>query len=287
MTTDTIRLPFRTGACMWLVAALVAFLCGANRPASAQTSPTSDAPASAVAVIDLPLNEQLAELRRDLAETKLRLETAMSELERVKAFLETENLDEQFGRWKEEGSKIQEDRLRIQRERHRLEAARKALHQATVADAQRQAEAQAQSREKADEAAKPRWSVQYMLGFIREDNERFYVKVDSSTGRTSYYRRSTDIDKDNVLVRGTFLNRSAEPWRYTFEIRLAGEQSIGGDTPPVIGRWRHQTPLLGPGDLHEFEVKVPVSNSYAVEAVQVGNIKADRPAEQDAEADQK
>ncbi len=223
------------------------------------------------------LADQIDALRREIALTKLQLDTAVEELGRLREFLATENLDQQFERWKSERAKLLEERLRLRRERHRLEEARRSVHQATVAQAQQEAKARNEAADAAAEALEPGWSVQYMLGFIRQEaDEELFVKVHPTTGRVHFTRRR-DIDPDNVMVRGTFLNRSAAPWRYTFEIRIGGEAGISSSTP-VIGKWRYQTPVLTPGQLHAFEVKVPVDNAYSVEVVQIGNITADRPA---------
>jgi hypothetical protein len=269
------------------IVAVCGMALAALAPATAQQAPTDQAAprylptdstsGSSAGHASQPLAEQIDALRREIALTKLQLDTAVEELGRVRDFLATQNLDQQFEQWKAERANLLEQRLRLRRERHRLEEARRALHQATVVQAQQEAKAQQDAADAAAEAVEPSWSVQYMLGFIHQDaEEELFVKVHPTTGRVHFTRRR-DLDPDNVMVRGTFLNRSAAPWRYTFEIRIGGEAGISSSTP-VIGKWRYQTPLLTPGQLHAFEVKVPVDNAYSVEVVQIGNITADRPA---------
>ena len=61
-----------------------------------------------------------------------------------------------------------------------------------------------------------------MLGYIDSDRETYYTRV--INGRIYSRRRlENNIDTRNVKVKGTVLNRSEAPWRYTFEIRLGGE----------------------------------------------------------------
>ena len=62
---------------------------------------------------------------------------------------------------------------------------------------------------------------------------------------------------------------------------LEGILRLGGwGKPPIIGSWRYQTPVLQPGEIHQFEVKVPVTEVGDVVSYEIGNIVADRPVQQ-------
>ncbi len=225
------------------------------------------------------LNQQLTELRQELATTRLKLETALAELEKLKAFLAEKDLDQRLEEWRQERRLLQQERTRLQLERARIERLNRKLGQNVQLNNQREREALEKEKHELAKAVKPNWSIQYMLGYIRTDTDEIrYYNV--SDGRVYTQRRFDTIDRRNVKVKGTVLNRSEAPWRYTFEIRLGGEgidPFRGGST--IMGKWRIQTPLLGPGDLHEFEVTIPVQNATAVEVVQVGNLVADQPAQ--------
>ncbi len=227
---------------------------------------------------DSPLDQQISELRQELARTKLALDKALAELESIREFLAEKNLGQKIEQWRAERRALEDERRRVKGERRKLEAARMMLHRTTARQAEQQARAADEAREAAAEARQPKWHVQYMIGLIDKEQEQIYLRV--VRGRVVRLRRFANIDTRNVMVRGTFVNRSAAPWRYTFEILIAGDDSFGvpiGE-PRLNGKWRYQTPLLGPGDLHQFEVKVPVRDVYDTETVQIANVTADRPA---------
>ena len=221
---------------------------------------------------------ELAVLRQDLAATKLALQQSRRELEEIKAFLQERNVDTTLAQWKAERAKLAEERRLIRLERQKLEQARRELHQTTMKQATDQAAEQSAQAEAAQQALQPDWSAQYMLGLIDTERQTIYVK--STTGRV-LVKQYPSVDRRNVMVRGTFLNKSLAPWRYTFEIALASAEGPGLPTrePNVTGSWRYQTPLLGPGELHTFEVKVPVEDVRDIEIIQIGNVSADRPAQ--------
>lgn len=248
-------------------AGLLAVMC-LTGPAAAQIGAESDS-----------LQKQLTELRQELAQTRLQLETAMRNLEELKQFLAEKQLDKRLDEWRTERRMLKEERMRLQRERARLDQARKKLGQTANLKIRKEREAHEAAEEEKTKALKPNWSIQYMLGYISADTyETSYYRVHD--GRIFSQRRLDSIDRRNVKVKGTVLNRSDAPWRYTFEIRLAGEGINPFDgKSTVLGQWRIQTPLLGAGDLHNFEVTVPVANATSVEVVQVGQVTADRPAQ--------
>lgn len=126
-----------------------------------------------------------------------------------------------------------------------------------------------------DPAGVPRWSIQYSLGLIdRNGNIRLVERMDDGTVSI---RDARDVDRTHVMVRGNIRNESKLTYRYTFDARIAGRPLVTArnEKPPVIGEWRYQTPILEPGELHEFEIKVPVSHVTHVHRYEIGNISAE------------
>lgn len=130
---------------------------------------------------------------------------------------------------------------------------------------------------------RPNASLQYALGLIDLGGGSVTI-VQTSTDvfghRRVRVREHPNIDHDNVLIRGTLANESQLPYRYTFEIRIGGKTRVAAAKPPIIGSWRYQTPVLQPGEIHQFEVKVPVTEVGDVVSYEIGNIVADRPVQQ-------
>jgi len=222
------------------------------------------------------VDAELAALRQELAATKLALRQSQKELERIKAFLEDRNVDATIAEWQAARDELAEERRLIRLERQKLEQARRELHRTTLRIAQNEAAARDAEAEALEKALEPNWSAQYMLGLIDHQRQTIYVE---STHGDVLVKQYPSVDRGNVMVRGTFLNKSLAPWRYTFDIALAGEEKIGLQTggANLTGSWRYQTPLLGPGELHTFEVKVPVHNVRDINVIQIGNVTADRP----------
>jgi hypothetical protein len=218
------------------------------------------------------VEQQLATMRQQLAQTKLELQRSQAKLDELATFLSETDLDAKLAAWRAERQELAAERRKLKRERVRLEAVRQAVHRQTTADARERADAEQQRKQAAADALKPRWSAQYMMGLIDRDRQTIYVE--STEGRV-LVEQYPQIDRKQIKVRGTFLNRSSVPWRYTFEIRVAGETNVYGDRT-LVGQWRYQTPLLGPGDLHPFEVAVPVTDIRYVEVIQIGKVTADR-----------
>lgn len=214
-------------------------------------------------------------LRRQLANVTLELRAAQRQIQEIRDFLEERDLAATFDRWQATREALAEQRRSIRRERVRLEAARDALDRTTRRIAEEQAQAQRQAEQRVREATAPDWTAQYQLGVIYKDGDELFVKV---TDGSVLVDSDQDIDRRNVLVRGTFLNRSVAAWRYTFAIRAGGVERFGRPRR-IVGAWRYQTPLLQPGQLHEFEVKMPVEDVSRVRVLQIGNVHADRPAD--------
>lgn len=229
---------------------------------------------------DAAVADELAALRQELAATRLALRETRAEIEDIKAFLAEKDMEATLADWKKQRDALAEERRLIRLERQRLEKARRELHQATYQDAQEQADQQKAAADAAAKQLEPDWDADYILGLIDREAQTLYVR--STDGRLLLEQYPT-VDRRNVMVRGTFLNQSHAPWRYTFEIRVASDSLPGLPKPPttVIGSWRYQTPLLSPGQLHPFEVKIPVTDVRYVDLIQIGNVTADRPPPQE------
>jgi len=227
---------------------------------------------------------ELAELRQALARTRLELRQATAELEQIKAFLTEQNIDARLETWREERAALARERRALQSERRKLEEARQRLHQTTLNQARARAEKEKAQQQARDKALQPNWSAQYQMGLIDLENNTIFVKA---TDGDVLVRQHPNIDRDNVMVRGTFLNESRASWRYTFEIRIAGDEGriLPDAKRPIVGRWRYQTPVLGPRELHPFEVKVPVDDVSHIEVLQIGKVTADRPASAQPQSD--
>jgi multidrug efflux pump subunit AcrA (membrane-fusion protein) len=217
--------------------------------------------------------QQLIELRQGLAQAKLDLQRTKAQMEELRAFLAEKDLDKKLEGWRAERARLVAEQRKLKLERQRLETARKALHQQTTKQARDRADEENQAKQAAADALKPGYSIQYMMGLIDKERENIYVE---STDGKVLVEQYPSVDRKNVKVRGTFLNKSQAPWRYTFELRVAGERNLQGDRARV-GQWRYQTPVLGAGELHAFEVTVPVSDIRHIEVIQIGNVVSDRP----------
>ena len=211
------------------------------------------------------LRAELAALRQELARTKLELGRAAAEVKELKEFLAADSGDEQAKRWREEREKLVEERERLAGERKQLEAARRKAQE----DIRHPPPSPPPPPEV--KAAQPKYDLDYTLSYIRTGTDRpvyigfgdLLVPVD----------QREDIDHRNVMVRGSIQNRSADRWRYTFEVRIAARNG------EVVGRWRYQTPVLAANELHPFELKVPVTDAGLIDRYQIGNVEADRPNE--------
>lgn len=240
------------------------------RAADTPGSPGSPGPAD--------LEKQLSDLRRDLADTRLQLQQAKTELDDIRRFLAEKNIDDKLTEWRTERAKLAEERRLLQMERTRLDASRKALHQDTTRLAQQSAADQQKQQQQQFDAAAPRWNARYEIGLIRVDNPTVYLT--DINGRVFIDQYPT-AERHKVKVKGSFLNRSLMPWRYTFEIRIASTDPIGLNGRKVLASWPYQTPLLTPGELHNFEVELQLKGGDIgdIDIVQIGNVTADRPAD--------
>jgi hypothetical protein len=203
---------------------------------------------------------ELAALRQELARTKLELSRAVQDLKELREFLATPDVQEQTDRWRQEREELSQERQRLIAERRALEEARRRLHEQSSDEAAPGAPAL---------GARPRYDLDYALSYIRTGTDR-PVYIDFGDLLVPVEQRP-DIDRRHVMVRGTIQNRSTESWRYTFEVRIAGRAGV------ALGRWRYQTPVLAPQELHPFEITVPVTDAGLVYQYQIGNIEPDQP----------
>ena len=242
----------------------------AGLPAAALAAPPIDA------VSGGGLGERVRELRLELARARLELGETRSEIERMRAFLEQADPEADTARWRRQRLELMERRRALVAERREIERRRRELlaegppEPGRAVDREPPGLGGERGRGAPPVASgRPRWEMDYRIAAIPLDGQP-PVFVEPVFGRL-LVGAGEPIDRNDILVRGTLQNRSAEPWRYTFEVRL-GDRS--GD---VIGRWRYQTPLLGPNELHEFEIKVLVADVGRIRSYQIGNITADQP----------
>jgi len=222
--------------------------------------------------------DRAATLRVELAQTKLEVRQLRTRLEEIQRFLAEQDLDQTLEAWREERAQLAEERRRLRQERVRLREERQDLRRETMLLAEARRQAAEEATHQAERAAAPRWDAQYQMGVIDKDQQVIYVRTHHGSTLVEMH---PGIDRKNVKVRGTFENRSEAPWRYTFEIRVArAERDPKTKRRQVIGSWKYQTPLLGPNDLHPWEVTVPVTEVRWIDVVQIGNVAADRPAPQ-------
>lgn len=175
-------------------------------------------------------------------------------------------------------------RLAAQRQAERQRRAR-ALERLAE---EKQREARQEKLARARKAQAPAWTYTWQLGYISlGTNTTTFIKT-GPDGTVFFTGDSTNVDRRQLKLRGTFENRSTKPWRYTFDIRVA-EQGYGG--LPASGRYRHisattryQTPVLGPGELHRWEVTLTVEDSLQVRTADIGNVRADPPPPEPAAA---
>lgn len=210
-----------------------------------------------------PMREQVTELRRELAQAKLELRDTLAELEEMREFLarEEEDIEREIARWRQEARAMAQEREALAERTAKLERAREAL-------------AEGPDQPPPPDPDRPRWEIDYRIAAIPLAPQNQLAFIDPIIG-PHLLRRFPNIDRRNIMVRGTLQNRSAEPWRYTFEVRVADRY---GD---ILGQWRYQTPPLTPGELHGFEVKVPVRGVGRIHRYQIGNIEADQVAAND------
>ena len=211
------------------------------------------------------LRAELFALRAQVAQTQLELSQTVREIEELQQFTAAD-AQRQIEQWRRQRAAIEAERAELSNERLKLERARQALRLgARLPDTP----PPATTRTSPNQPDQPRWDVDYKIATIPSGGGES-VYVDPTIGEV-LLQRFPQIDRRHIMVRGTFQNRSASPYRYTFEIRLGDR--FGG----VIGRWRYQTPALTGNELHAFEVKVPVSDVAAISSYQIGNVEADRP----------
>lgn len=220
------------------------------------------------------MQEQLKAVRLELAQTQLQLKKALADLDELKQYVAAGNPQQQIEQWRRERQTWQAQREQLVAERKKIEQARASLRQQSSAVQQQLAATPPPVKV---DPNRPAWNVDYKIAAVPTGTTSESVYINPVSGDV-LLSRYPDIDRKHIMVRGTWQNKSAAPWRYTFEIRIADK--IGR----IIGSWRYQTPLLSPNELHQFEVKVPVTDVGQIEHYQIGNIEPDQPQAQPAKA---
>lgn len=286
----------------WLIVTVVMTGGGESaRPVGVAASTRCEASSEDVAA----LQEQIAALRRDLAIALLKLQQTMRELEELRAFMAAENAEQDIERWKAERAAMADQRAKLAAERLKLEETKR-LVQATARQALDDVRRELEGTKAAPEAKagagsepsvarpdtpmagfdnlpvedRPRWDADYRVGLMYTGGVDSTVYVSPRSGKV-IVDEYPDIDRKNILIEGTFENKSKQPWRYTFEFRVSGRRQVRAillsDKHNIIGSARYQTPVLEPGELHRFTLKVPVTNVAYIEVYELGNMTADRP----------
>lgn len=206
------------------------------------------------------LRQQITAVRTQLAQLQLELAQTLSRIAELKEYTAAQ-APQQIAQWRQQREAIERQRQEVAQERAKLERARQAVRLAGRIEELPEAPLP-------PDPTAPRWDVDYKIATIpRDQGETIYV--DPVIGDV-LLQRFPQIDRGHIMVRGTFQNRSAVPYRYTFEIRL------GDAFERIIGRWRYQTPPLWANELHQFEVRVPVEDVGLIRTYQIGNIEAER-----------
>ncbi len=241
----------------------------AKRPADPET-PAPPTPART------PLSQEEALRRLEDARAALPEPTPAELKQRLQLReLEVKRLQEQIRQLNEEMTrlKIENEALRLALETIRSTP----IRVAAVAPGEEADAAEPKPKEKEEEVFidEPRWTVQYSLGLI--DNGGGIRILKPTIAGVVSIRDIGNYDRNHVAIRGNFKNESLTPYRYTFEIRIGGRPTLANNPPKIIGSWRYQTPLLQPGEIHQFEVKVPVTHAASVTTYEIGNVVADNP----------
>lgn len=244
----------------------------APAPAAATTAP---APAQTPPV-DLAAYKQALENARTVIE---QLRAELSEAKAKAATLERALIEAGIT---PDAEQLASEQMRADREAARLveeERRRKLLE----VREQREAE---KREERIEQALAPRWYYTWQIGYINNGNRQTTFVKTNDDGTVVFVGDRTSIDRRQIIVRGTFENTSRAAYRYTFEIRTAesGPYLTGLSTGGGITSTRYQTPVLQPGDLHRWEVKMSVNDALQVRTVGIGNVRAD-PAPADATPD--
>jgi hypothetical protein len=215
------------------------------------------------------LRTEVSKLRLQIAEARLELRKQMRLREQMQSFGTAEDPRADIAQWKLQASAVSHERARLRLQERRL----KELG-VSVRDAAADPVVAAPVETKIDPNVVPP-KIEYKIGVIHLGQSIETTYVDPTTGAV-LVSRYPNIDRHNIRVRGTIQNARPQPFRYTFEIRVAGRARSASSRPPIIGRWRYQTPLLSANQLHQFELKVPVTDVGDIYIFQIGNITWDQ-----------
>jgi len=250
----------KTGRTVAVVFAAILTMLVTTQSATAQRGAHAEAHTELVA-----LERELMELRKELATARLELNQTLEELREIQQFLAAADPETQIEQWEAQRAELAAERAALATAQRQMERQTRLLRDAARAGGGGVAPVR-------QDPNRPQWKIDYRLATIPLENNRgpLLVRGDPAGEVFIDVNAGPRIDRENVIVRGTFQNTSAATHRYTFEIRIA--DSFGN----VIGTWRYQTPILTADELHEFSVKVPVADVSLVRTYQIGNIRAQR-----------
>lgn len=242
-----------------------------QEPAPAVPPPAEQAPGQpseqAAPVADLAAYRKALEnakavieqLRAELAETQARAATLERALLEAGITPDAEQLASEQMRADREAARLAEE----ERRRKILEIRE-----------QREAE---KRQERLKEAFAPAWYYTWQIGYINSGNRQTTFVKTNDDGTVVFVGDKTSVDRRQIILRGTFENLSRAAYRYTFEIRVAesGPYLTGLPVSSGISSTRYQTPVLQPGELHRWEVKMSVNDALQIRTVGIGNVRAD------------
>jgi hypothetical protein len=213
-----------------------------------------------------PSRQELAALRIRLARAKLELAGVLDRLQTLREFLLAHDAAANVEHWTRQAQILAQERRQVARQRMDVEQ-QIAQRDAKLADLP----APRQPPPPPTAPDPPRWRIEYKIAVVPLDPAAPFIFVDPTRGDwlLDLFPR---VDRRSIMVRGTIQNLADDPWRATFEVRLADK--LGS----IIGTWRYQTPSLGPRDLHTFEMRVPVTDVAELDRYQIGDLQSDRPA---------
>jgi hypothetical protein len=120
------------------------------------------------------------------------------------------------------------------------------------------------------------WRYTYEFGLIGYAGKgRMKLRYSDGT-RTKIRYSYENYATDRMFFSGNFLNKSNTTAKFQFQVFLATPTGNLGMGPKykVVGRKMVTTPYLAPGEVHQFDVDVPVSTIRKVSIGGIGNVRA-------------
>ncbi len=231
---------------------------------------------------DQDTSQQVQELHLRIEAFRIALDNAKAYIEKLEKKLQEANekidLLEMEQSYKVDYQELRAKKERLRQERISLEQERLNREKQEARERERVFQEQ-QRRTELEIAERPKWHYTWEVGYINSGTKEITYVEAGSQGAIAVIERIPLVDRENVLVRGTFENQSRETYRYTFEIRFSGRDTQGfikfKRPPRIVGSARYQTPYLDSGQIHRWEIPVRVGNIYDIAGSDIGNVRAD------------